>query len=60
MNLTWLHALVALTLSEGRLSQARLDEIQLAAQQDGVYSDEGIQVLEEVLDRAVAGELRLT
>ncbi len=60
MNSTWLHTLAALTLSEGRLSQERLDQIQQAAQQDGLYSHEGIQVLEEVLARAVAGDLNLT
>ena len=56
---TWLQALVALTISEGRLSQDRLDQIQAAAQQDGLYSDEGIQLMEEVLARAFAGELKL-
>ncbi len=59
MNSTWLQTLVALTISEGHLSQDRLDQIQQAAQQNGLYSDEGIRLLQEVLDRALTGEIRL-
>lgn len=55
----WLQVLVSLTLSEGKLSQERLDQIQQAAQQEGLYSEEGVQLLEEVLDRALSGELKL-
>lgn len=59
MTSNWLQTLVVLTLSEGYLSQERLDQIQQAAQQDGLYSGEGVMLLTEVLERACTGELKL-